>query len=220
MIVKKLQMGGPAPEAAPQGGAPAPEQGGQAQGGGPEEQIAAMAQQIVEQLGPEAAAMLAEMIMQMLQGAGGGRSQSRLPADGVRICASESGAGQVAAPGGTAAGISVEQLSGLSGAAGAARGVAAGGAGFGGGGDSLGQRCGAQPVRADDGRAAGAGRPGGLRADSAGLVLGRGGVSQGVAGAGEGASWGVALRRGVAGKRTGESGGAGAGWVARAGLDP
>lgn len=46
-----------APEAAP-----APAQGG------PEEQIAAMAQQIVEQLGPEAAAMLAQMIMQMLQG--------------------------------------------------------------------------------------------------------------------------------------------------------
>jgi len=59
-------MGGPAPEAAP-----APEQGGApAQGGGPEEQIAAMAQQIVEQLGPEAAAMLAQMIMQMLQGGG------------------------------------------------------------------------------------------------------------------------------------------------------
>jgi len=69
-------MGGPAPEAAPQGGAPAPEQGGQAQGGGPEEQIAAMAQQIVEQLGPEAAAMLAEMIMQMLQGAGGGAQEA------------------------------------------------------------------------------------------------------------------------------------------------
>lgn len=55
----------PAPEAAPApAGAPAPG------GGGPEEQIAAMAQQIVEQLGPEAAAMLAEMIMQMLQGGG------------------------------------------------------------------------------------------------------------------------------------------------------
>lgn len=74
MIVKKLQQGGPAPEAAPQGGAPAP--GGQPQGGGPEEQIAAMAQQIVEQLGPEAAAMLAEMIMQMLQGAGGGEQEA------------------------------------------------------------------------------------------------------------------------------------------------
>ena len=34
-----------------------------------DEQVLAMAQQIVEQLGPEAAAMLAEAIMQMLQGA-------------------------------------------------------------------------------------------------------------------------------------------------------
>jgi len=76
MIVKKLQMGGPAPEAAPQGGAPAPEQGGQPQGGGPEEQIAAMAQQIIQQLGPEASAMLAQIIMQMLQGAAGGGEEA------------------------------------------------------------------------------------------------------------------------------------------------
>jgi len=67
MKIKKFQEGGmaPAPEAAPEG---APQ--GAPQGGGPEEQIAAMAQQIVEQLGPEAAAMLAEAIMQMLQGGG------------------------------------------------------------------------------------------------------------------------------------------------------
>lgn len=44
-------------------------QGGQPQGGGPEEQLAQMATQIVQQLGPEASAMLAQMIMQMLQGA-------------------------------------------------------------------------------------------------------------------------------------------------------
>lgn len=61
MKVLKFQEGGAAP--APAQGAPAP-------GQGPEEQIAAMAQQIVEQLGPEAAAMLAQMIMQMLQGGG------------------------------------------------------------------------------------------------------------------------------------------------------
>ena len=65
MIIKKFQQGGEMPT----GGAPAPEQGGAPQGGGAEEQLAQMAQQIVEQLGPEAAAMLAEMIMQMLQGA-------------------------------------------------------------------------------------------------------------------------------------------------------
>ena len=53
-----------------EGGASAPEQG-QPQGGGPEEQLAQMAQEIIQQMGPEAAAMLAQMIMQMLQGAQG-----------------------------------------------------------------------------------------------------------------------------------------------------
>lgn len=60
MKVKKFQEGGAAQTA------PAPGQGGQPS---PEEQIAQMAQQIIEQLGPEAAAMLAQIIMQMLQGA-------------------------------------------------------------------------------------------------------------------------------------------------------
>ncbi len=36
-------------------------------GGSPEEQLAAMAQQVISQLGPEAAAILAQMIMEMLQ---------------------------------------------------------------------------------------------------------------------------------------------------------
>lgn len=69
MKIKRFQQGGMAPEAAPQeaqGGQPA---------GGPEEQIAQMAQQIIQQLGPEAAAMLAQIIMQMLQGAQGGGEQ-------------------------------------------------------------------------------------------------------------------------------------------------
>jgi hypothetical protein len=57
MKVKKFQQGGPAPEQA------APQQAG------PEEQIAQMAQEIIGQLGPEASAMLAQMIMQMLEGA-------------------------------------------------------------------------------------------------------------------------------------------------------
>ena len=51
-----------------EGGAPAPEQAPAQGGGGPEEQLAQMAQEIIGQMGPEAAAMLAEMIMQMLQG--------------------------------------------------------------------------------------------------------------------------------------------------------
>jgi hypothetical protein len=59
MKVKFLQQGGQAPE-----GQAAP-----AQGGAPEEQIAQMAQQIIEQVGPEGAAMLAQIIMQMLEGA-------------------------------------------------------------------------------------------------------------------------------------------------------
>ena len=58
MKVKKFQQGGPAPEQAP-----APQQAG------PEEHIAQMAQEIIGQLGPEASAMLAQMIMQMLEGA-------------------------------------------------------------------------------------------------------------------------------------------------------
>ena len=56
MKVKQFQQGG---------AAPAPAQAS------PEEQIMGMAQQIIEQLGPEAAAMLAQVIMEMLQGGGG-----------------------------------------------------------------------------------------------------------------------------------------------------
>ena len=54
MKVKKFQMGG---EVAPQ---QAPAQGG------PEEQIVQMAQEIVGQLGPEAAMMLADAIVQLV----------------------------------------------------------------------------------------------------------------------------------------------------------
>lgn len=62
MKVKKFQEGG---------AAPAPQEGMEPQGGGAgmEEQLAQMAQQVIQEMGPEAAAMLAEMIMQMLQGA-------------------------------------------------------------------------------------------------------------------------------------------------------
>ena len=73
-VVKKFQQGGeigtqPSPEQmaaeqqAAQGGAPT-------EGGNPEEQIIAMGQQIIQQMGPEAAAMLAQIIMEMLQGGG------------------------------------------------------------------------------------------------------------------------------------------------------
>ena len=62
MKIKKFQMGGQvAPETAP---APAPEQGGQDQ---MMAQLEQMAIEIIQSVGPEGAAMLAEMIMAMLQ---------------------------------------------------------------------------------------------------------------------------------------------------------
>lgn len=65
MKVKKFQEGGMAPEqAASMGGAPV--QGGEQ--ANPEEQLAQIAQEIISQMGPEAAAMLAQIILQMLQG--------------------------------------------------------------------------------------------------------------------------------------------------------
>ena len=66
MKIKKFQIGGQvAPEAAP---APAPEQGGQDQ---MIVQLEQMAMEIIQSVGPEGAAMLAEMIMTMLQQGGG-----------------------------------------------------------------------------------------------------------------------------------------------------
>ena len=74
---KKFQEGGaisPEQAAAEQQGA---EQQGQPQGGGPEEQIMQIAQQILQQLGPEGAAMLVEVLTQMLQQ---GAPQQQAPA--------------------------------------------------------------------------------------------------------------------------------------------
>jgi thioredoxin-like negative regulator of GroEL len=65
MKIKFLQEGGAAP-------APADAQAQAQAGPNPEEQIMQMAQQLVQQLGPEAAAVLAQAIMEMLQGGGGG----------------------------------------------------------------------------------------------------------------------------------------------------
>lgn len=55
----------PADSAAAQGAAPVEQ--GDAQGGAPEEQIMQMAMQIVQEVGPEGAAMLAQAIMQILE---------------------------------------------------------------------------------------------------------------------------------------------------------
>lgn len=67
--IGRFQEGGamPAPEAAPAEAAP--------QGGDPMEQIYQMAAEIVQQLGPDAAAMLAQAIMEMLQGGVGAAPQ-------------------------------------------------------------------------------------------------------------------------------------------------
>ena len=73
-VVKKFQQGGemegqPLPEqmAAEQQAA----QGGETvEGGNPEEQLMAVAQDIILQMGPKMAAMLAQIIMEMLQGGG------------------------------------------------------------------------------------------------------------------------------------------------------
>ena len=72
--VKKFQAGGPMPE---EQGAPvpaeagaAPEQGGANQEAAIMEQLYQMAAEIIQQMGPEGAAMLAQAIMEMLQGGG------------------------------------------------------------------------------------------------------------------------------------------------------
>ena len=72
-FIKKFQQGGPMPADPAMGGAPveaapAPAEGGQDQ---MMAQLEQMAMEIIQSVGPEGAAMLAEMIMAMLQqGAG------------------------------------------------------------------------------------------------------------------------------------------------------
>ena len=78
-FIKKFQQGGPMPADPAMGGAPveaapAPAEGGQDQ---MMAQLEQMAMEIVQQLGPDAAAMLAEMIMAMLQ-------QGGAPAEGAQ----------------------------------------------------------------------------------------------------------------------------------------
>ncbi|MBN2838815.1 MAG: hypothetical protein JXM74_08690 [Fusobacteriaceae bacterium] len=66
MKVRKLQAGGAAP-AAPAGGEGATN---------PQDQLAEMAMQIIQQLGPEASAALAQMIMELLQQGGGAQQEA------------------------------------------------------------------------------------------------------------------------------------------------
>lgn len=77
-FIKKYQAGGPMPAdpamaGAPAEAAPAPEQGGQDQ---MMAQLEQMAMELIQGVGPEGAAMLAEMIMAILQqGAAGAQGQ-------------------------------------------------------------------------------------------------------------------------------------------------
>ena len=68
MKVKKLQQGGEVVD--PQMQSQEAQQAPQEAQSNPEEQIIAMGQQIIQELGPEGAAMLAQIIMEMLQGGG------------------------------------------------------------------------------------------------------------------------------------------------------
>lgn len=71
MKIKRFQEGGAAPMAAPQ---PAPAQEEQMM-----QQLAQMAQEIIQQMGPDAAAALAQMILEMLQG--GAQPVDAVPAE-------------------------------------------------------------------------------------------------------------------------------------------
>lgn len=85
-FVKKLQQGGPmgdpAMDPAMAGGAPAPAQGGQDQ---MMVQLEQMAMEIIQSVGPEAAAMLAEMIMAMLQQGGGAPAEQPVFSKGGKM---------------------------------------------------------------------------------------------------------------------------------------
>lgn len=82
--VKYMQEGGSAPVAPAEEGAPAA--GGEDQ---MMQQLTQMAQEIISQLGPEAAAMLAQVIMEMLQGAQQGAeagAEQQFMRRGGKIC--------------------------------------------------------------------------------------------------------------------------------------
>ena len=84
--VGKFQDGGAMPAGDPsmQGGAPMEQEAAQA--GGDEQamiqQLAQMAQQVISSLGPDGAAMLAQIIMEMLQG---GQAQVGEPQEGEPV---------------------------------------------------------------------------------------------------------------------------------------
>ena len=68
-VVRKFQDGGSAMPAQSMDEQAQPIEQSAPQNQNPEEQLVAIAQYIIQQMGPEAAAMLAQIIMEMLQGA-------------------------------------------------------------------------------------------------------------------------------------------------------
>src|SRR5438874_2541645 len=109
----------------------------------------------------------------------------RIFAHRLRVCASESGAGQIAPAPATVAGVSVEQLAGLPAATGETTGVVASGPSVGRAGHSQGQCGRAQGTGRSDGREARYGGSGELQSDSTGMVFRGESVEETTAGADE-----------------------------------
>jgi len=101
-----------------------------------------------------AAQVVRSSVQRALQGAGGGCGSAGLLPHGVRVCALESGAGEIAEAGAIAAGLRLEQLPGTPQTAAAALAVAAGGAVVRRDAVAQGQRGGAARIRAATGNAA------------------------------------------------------------------
>jgi len=142
-----------------------------------------VAERLYPALQPPAPALWA-CFQRTLQSLGGGRQRQWISADGLRLGASESGAGPAVAAGTAAAGVSLEQFWWVPGDPAAPTIVAAGGPSAGRTWHRPGHGGGAAGVRTAPGGAAGGGRQsGGAAGDSARLVSGPGVVQSGVAGA-------------------------------------
>src|SRR6266699_2236761 len=112
-------------------------------------------------------------VQRTLQVADCGRARQRIFANGVRLCASESGAGEVAFAGTAAATVSVEQLAEVFAAARQTASVAAGATVARRISDTAGQRGGPEKIRGGTGgRTSGGGRSS-VPADPPGLVFWR-----------------------------------------------
>src|SRR5208283_2471791 len=127
-----------------------------------------------------------------------GGQRRRLLTDGLRLRASESGAGGLVEGRRTAGEISMEQLWRISQTRPATSCLVAGGPAAWGKGDSQGQPGGSPAIRAADRREASGGLDPGIQAGGTGLVFGQRGVSAGITGRGGRAASGDPLWRGAA----------------------